>query len=110
MAVTFQQVCDAARLDLNDADKTRYSDADLLKFANDGVRTIFQMRPDLFIGNMAYDFGVDALIGATIPISGIYKPVLQDYIVFRAQKRDDEHVNDGHVPAALAWFKERLLG
>lgn len=110
MAVTFQQVCDAARLDLNDADKTRYADADLLKFANDGIRIMFQMRPDLFIGNMAYDFGTDLAIGITVPMSPVYKPMLQDYVVFRASKRDDEHVNDGHTAAGLAWFKERLLG
>lgn len=110
MAVTMQNVADGARLDLNDADKARYPDADLNSFANDGLRIMYQMRPDLFIGNFNYDFSVDLSIGAMLPISPIYKPVLQDYVVFRAMKRDDEHVNDGHAAAGLSWFKERMMG
>jgi hypothetical protein len=51
MGFTYQSVVDLARKPLNDSDKARYSDDDLLAYANHGMLTVLKRRPDLFIGN-----------------------------------------------------------
>lgn len=45
---TFQDIVDAARIPLNDAAKVRYSDAELLGYAKDGLKEAAVIRPDLF--------------------------------------------------------------
>ena len=37
MTITYQTVLDVARLPLNDSDKARYRDADLMTYANHGI-------------------------------------------------------------------------
>lgn len=72
MSVTFQQVIDAARPTLNDAAKTRYSDAECLGYLNDGLLEMLVYRPDLFatIGDITLVAGTDqsAPVGATFVI------------------------------------------
>ena len=43
--LTYQQVMDGARGPLNDADKVRYPDAELLGHLNDGILALAQLRP-----------------------------------------------------------------
>jgi hypothetical protein len=49
MASTFQDLIDRARLTLNDADKTRYADAEMFGYALDGLREVAAHRPELFV-------------------------------------------------------------
>ena len=47
---TMQEVCDVARIPLNDDDKDRYADATLLGYLNTAFRRAYVVRPDLRFG------------------------------------------------------------
>jgi hypothetical protein len=103
MARTFQQVCDRARIPLNDADKTRYPDADLLSYANDAILILRRARPDLFFGGWtipASEYG----LGDAIPIEETYFPAVCDYVTGRAEFRDDEDAMQQRAGAFLQLF------
>ncbi len=105
---TIQAVLDLARDPLNDADKVRYSDADLLKFANAAIRRIYQVRPDLRFG--AYTTPVtDLVISSVFPLPAEYAQAVADYITFRAESRDDEHVDSNRVTVFLNSFNQAIL-
>lgn len=89
MAFTMQQVVDRARIPLNDADKVRYSDADLLGYANDAVKVLRRDRPDLFFGQFEALPG-DKVLGDNLPVDDEYFPAVCDYVTARAETKDDE--------------------
>jgi hypothetical protein len=104
MAFTYQSVCDLARLPLNDTDKARYSDADLLSYANHGILTLAKRRPDLFIGNFsALPDGQKALTDS-FPLAPGYVQTLADYVTGRAEMADDEFANSGRAAAFAQLF------
>jgi hypothetical protein len=104
MAFTYQSVVDLARLPLNDSDKTRYTDADLLSYANHGMLAIVKRRPDLFIGSYAsLPDGEDALTDA-FPLEPEYVQTLADYVTARAEMADDEHTNSGRASVFVQLF------
>lgn len=50
-------------------------------------------------------------IGVTLlPVSDIYFPALVDFIVGRAEMRDDEHANDGRAQQMMARMEQALGG
>lgn len=108
MAYTMQQVVDRARIPLNDADKARYSDTDLLGYANDAVLVLRAKRPDLFFGQFASLPGAKAL-GENLPLDDTLFPAVCDYVTARAETRDDESVLEQRAVAFFALFKEQAL-
>lgn len=112
MPYTIQDVIDLARKDLNDADAARYEDTDdLLRYANDGLDELFLLRPDVFIGSFvaaALTDGNARALGDTLLVDGRLRRALADYIVARAEMRDDEHVNSGRAVAMAGFFEKRL--
>ncbi|WP_458763666.1 hypothetical protein [Cupriavidus basilensis] len=101
---TVQQVIDRGRVPLNDADKVRYPDATLLGYVNDGVAEVYALRPDLRFGK----FGValpDLLPGDTFPLSPQHAVAMQHYLVYRAEMKDDEHVNANREIKAYKLFQ-----
>jgi hypothetical protein len=105
---TIQECIDIARIDLNDDDKERYRDAEhMLRHAREGVAVMLNMRPDLFFGN--YDLDPYALaLSDPIPFEVQYAPALQEYLVMRAQRKDDDYVNSGAVTLSAQFFERRL--
>ena len=104
---TFQNVIDSARVDLQDAGKTRYTDAELLEYANDGVQEGFRYRPDFKLGSytaapVVYDETDD------VPFPLTYQMILKHYVVARADMRDDEYAQDGRAGAFLGRFEKEL--
>lgn len=97
MAFTYQSVIDLARIPLNDADKTRYSDADLLAYANHGMLALVKRRPDLFIGSYTSLPDGQKTLTDSFPLSVQYVQTVADYVVSRAETSDDEHVNTGRA-------------
>jgi hypothetical protein len=94
MAFTFQQVADRARIPLNDSDKVRYPDSELLTHAVDAYLLLRRYRPDLFITSYTAlpDFNTLTL---TSPFPGAddhLLPAVADYVTARAEFKDDEHV------------------
>lgn len=103
---TMQNVCDLARVPLNDAAKVRYSDADLLKYANAFVKLAYERRPDLrSLGSWLTPYADLALVG-TFPLDERFAQTAADYIGGRAEMKDDENVNSaraqGLIKMALA--------
>jgi hypothetical protein len=111
MAITIQNVVDDARASLNDDDKTRWSDAECLEYAKAALDAIFQLRPDLFIGQFEPLFDSEALaLTSNFPIEERYRRQVADYIVMRAETKDDEAVVTQRAAGAFKYFTEMLLG
>lgn len=104
MPYTYQEVIDLGRIPLNDVDKTRYSDVQLLLFANQGMLTLTKRRPDLFIGKFGSLPNGEATLTDPFPIETGYVQVLADYVVARAEMTDDEHANSGRAAAFVNLF------
>ena len=97
---TLQNVIDKARIDMNDDDKVRHTDATLLVFANDYIQEAGKLRADLFFpdepptGNLA--------LGDTFPISDRYARSCADYIIARSKLRGTE---ESKMVEASAYLK-----
>ena len=102
-APTVQSVMDLARLDLNDSDKTRHPDADMIRFANDGIAKALVMRPDLNWGNFNSAY-VDYLATAEFPLPLEYRPGIANYIVMRCESADDPFAVEQRAIQGLKMF------
>lgn len=87
--MTAQEVIDLARVPLNDADKGRYVDTDLLRFLNAGLRTLKKNRPDLFIGTLGTPF-VALALADTLPTPDHVDQAIADALTARAMTVDTE--------------------
>jgi hypothetical protein len=104
MAITYQTVLDLARLPLSDSDNVRYSDADLMTYANHGILAMLKRRPDLFIGQFASLPNGEKVPGDSFPLSAQYVQLLADYVTARAETSDDEFVNSGRATLFMQLF------
>lgn len=104
---TMQDVVDRARIPLNDATKVRYTDATLLAFLNAGVSRTYAIRPDLKFGGYATAY-TDLALSGVFPFPLRYVQTLADYVVFRAETGDDEHVVSARAAMFLANFDKEL--
>lgn len=87
--MTAQEVIDLARVPLNDTDKDRYTDTDLLRFLNAGLRLLQRSRADLFIGSLGTSLPALAL-GDSLPTPDHVDQSLADYVTARAMTVDTE--------------------
>jgi hypothetical protein len=85
-----QDVINQARLDLNDSDKVRHTDIDLLVYLNNYVQEAINNRPDLFFTSVAN--GLPSALGLDddFPISDRHARGGADYIIARANMRGTE--------------------
>lgn len=108
MATLFSQVISDVRVDLNDASGVRYTDAQLIGYANDGIREIKKSRPDLFFGS--YSTALSAYTSSdNVPVDDLYVAFLKDYVAFRAGMRDDEENSAARSAAFFNRFKNGLM-
>lgn len=104
---TFQNIIDDARVDLQDSAGTRYTTAQLIGYANDGVREMFRVRPDFRLGS--YGTPVPTYVESdTLPIPDNYRMLLTNYLIFRSEVRDDEYSVNGRAVQFLARFEKEL--
>lgn len=105
---TFTNLTDSARVLLNDVDKIRYSDAQLLEYANEAMAEARRIRPDLFMGKFKI-----ALTGYassdTVPLGMEYHQYIKDFVISRAEFREDEFAVDGRAGAFLQKFRNGML-
>ena len=106
---TFQQLVDSASVILSDPTNTRYTEAQLLEYANEAVAEVRKIRPDLFFGSYTTALSTYSL-ASTVPIPVEYHAYLKDFIVHRAELRDDEYSVDGRSASMMNRFKMGLLG
>ena len=106
---TLQIIIDDARVLLNDADKNRYTDALLLRYANEAVSEAKRIRPDFFLGTFKTALST-FILSDTSPIPLEYEPYLKDYVIARANSQDDEYSIDGRASAFMQRFKTGMMG
>ena len=109
---TCQDVIDLARESLNDDGddaERRWPDARCMKFLQDGLDAILEIRPDLFIGQFGTFKSFDLVIGADFPLEGRYRRVVADYIIMRCEMGDEESVVSQRVKLAYDFFASRLV-
>ncbi|CAN7308433.1 hypothetical protein LJR296_001465 [Cupriavidus necator] len=104
---TVQQVIDRGRVPLNDADKVRHTDSDMLDWLNDGVAEIYTIRPDLRFGSYGTPAARLALTDA-FPLSAAHEVAIKHYMVYRAEMKDDEAVNTNRVDKAYKLFEKAV--
>lgn len=104
---TIQSVIDLARLDINDSDKVRYPDADLLRYANDGIAKALTMRPDLNYGNYSNAYA-DLALTADFPLPLEYRSAVATFITAMAQFGDDPFVVEQRAIQGLKMYLSGL--
>lgn len=107
MAKTMQQVCDRGRIPLNDVDKVRYPDTELLSYANDAVLILRNKRPDLFYSTFTTAIAEKAL-GDNLPLDDTIYPAVCDYVTARAESKNDESVVEQRAAAFFGLFKGQV--
>ena len=111
---TFQDIINSARVliqdntDLaGDGSGYRYSDAELLVGANDAVKAIRKVRPDLFLGKFKTSIADYALTDA-FPIGEEYKGAVRDYVAAYAHMRESEDATNSAAAFFTGMFKEQI--
>jgi hypothetical protein len=103
---TMQNVVDIARIPLNDVDKVRYTDPELLGHANGALRLLRLKRPDIFFGQYSTAYA-DKALGATFPIDDMYIQAVADYATARCHAKEDEATMLEKASSFFALFKEQ---
>lgn len=85
-----QEVINLARLDLNDEDKARWTDAYLLNHVRTYVQELQRSRPDLFLGRFEEPFAYSLLLTAPFPTTDRYVRSCADYVIARAMMNSTE--------------------
>lgn len=97
-----------ARVMLQDPNSVRWTDADLLVYANEALGIARTVRPDLFKGQHAT--AQAALVASdTFPLPFGYEGYTVDYIAGRAHFREIEFASDPHAVTLFQLYKAGLL-
>lgn len=107
MARTFQNAIDRARIPLNDDDKDRYTDVQLLSYANDAILILRQKRPDLFFGAWTPS-PTEYILSDNLPVDDRYFPAVADYVTARAETRDDEDAMQARAASFMTLFGSNI--
>lgn len=105
---TLQTIVDDARVLLNDLEKIRYTDALLLRYANEAIAEAKRIRPDFFIGGFKTALAT-LVLSDNSPVPVEYEGYIKDYIIARANSQDDEYSIDGRASAFMQRFKTGLM-
>lgn len=81
MASTMQQVADRVRARLKDEYKDLVDDTSLLEVLNEGVKVLYNTRPDFFIGSFATSPPADVLLMDNYPLVDETIPHVVNYAV-----------------------------
>ena len=113
MSFAVQQILDLARVPLNDASKTRYTDTQLLGYYNSALSRLFEVRPDLLIGtgwsSPPFAQVTPITLGAaTLPVPDRFSQPLADYIGGRAEMKDEDAASSGRAVALMQLFASQV--
>jgi hypothetical protein len=98
---TMEDVIELARLHLNDEDKVRHFDADLLLFASNYIQEAIKERPDLFIGSFQRLPDYSLKLSDTFPMPIRYVRSCADYVIARVNMKNTE---EGSFNIASSFF------
>jgi hypothetical protein len=110
MSFTFQNLADRARVPLNDSDKVRYPDSELLQYGVDAYLQLWRYRPDLFLASYSAVPSWSSLaLGSTFPVGDDnLMPTIADYVTARAESKDDENILKERAQAFYALFRSGI--
>jgi hypothetical protein len=112
MARTLGELVEHARGILQDATGApRYSDDDLCRYATEALVEMRRMRPDIFLV-----YGLETPIAPlttanfadSLPVADAFFTALVNFVVGRAELREDEYTNDGRAAGLLGGFTNSL--
>lgn len=86
---TFATIVSQARVLLQDTSSVRYTDAELMVYANDALKVIRRVRPDTFFNQYATAI-TDYTTSSTFPIGTEFEQSVRDFIVAYANMRESE--------------------
>jgi hypothetical protein len=115
MAITYSQIISGVRSDLGDTypDAYAYSDEDMIRYAAQGVREMWNLKPSLKYNPATGRLYDDTTVipaafyqsDFTVPIATNLIPALEYYIQFRCLSRD---VTDAGNAAAAKGMKDHF--
>ena len=112
--MTANTVISQVREELNDRDKTRWSDPVLLQYLSDGERRVYEKRPDLFLQSNGTSISTPVqLTGLTDPmiLDEMSKEGLVSYVCYRGLNEDsDDKLATGRANGYLRRFYGVFLG
>lgn len=110
MAKSSTQTLGDVRAFLNDRTAPyRYDDADLLQYLEEGIAVMYRLRPDFHVvATQPTGLSLSTTLPAFIERDGYY-PALCDYVVSRAEMRDDQYVDEGLAMLLMQKFQSALL-
>jgi len=111
---TYGQILTQVRTIVQDqATPYRYQDAELYFALTEAMADARALRPDLFLA-MGLDttpfLVTSALANAQFPIAWQYVPAFIDYVIGRAESRDDTYTDDSRAATFMGRFVQRLTG
>lgn len=112
MALTLGGMFAEARRILNDDDKVRYTDADLVAAFNDALLQVRAKRPDAFttIGFRApVPQYLETDLSSAFPLDQIFYPPILFYVCGRSELREDTFTNDDRAVVLSNKFVSQLL-
>lgn len=86
---TFAVILGQARVLLQDTGAVRYTDAELLVYANDAIKMIRRIRPDTFYGLYKTALAEYGLADES-PVGIEFDQAIRDYVVAYANMRESE--------------------
>ena len=104
---TMQALIDRARVLLQNASKTRYTDDQCLGALNDVVKMARRLRPDLWFGQYGAPM-VDLALGETYPLPPEYEAAAIKCLVFWCNARDSEFSSETRAVFFLDRFEKYL--
>ena len=99
---TLQDVVDLARRPLNDDDKVRWPDAELLAYGVQGLLNSYRKRYELYIG--ATKPALTMTLLSAFPLPDEFLQPLAEYVTAKAHGNDDEAVSSGKFQVGLQMF------
>ena len=111
MPYTIGQCVAEARTILQDqVTPYRYDDASIYNIFTSAMFEARRLRPDLFLSRLFEDLPLYTVADADkpFPISTLYSVAVINYLVGRAELRDDEFNSDGRANAMLTSLKAQL--
>jgi len=104
-------IADARRLLHDQRAPYRYADTDLMDYANQGLSTMYRLRPDLMVGSAWKPASVPTPTTALPPaVSDWFFPQLVSFMVGMSEARDDQFTADSRVAFFLARLQAGLQG
>lgn len=92
----------------------RTSDAELVRYLNNGLAETRRLRPDIWIGRTGGMYQIPTYDETNLntqesfPLSDMYFSAVVNYMVSIQQSRDDQHVNDARAVSFMEMFRNQL--